>query len=109
MMPRGPMPAVAKAFETISTAQVSKSAALAKEMMFLKASDGITMNRDRLLADAKAKALSLVDGYKAPEKPTFRLPAKAAAPASPASSRASARRAWRPNMTRSSRAGSRRC
>lgn len=74
MMPRGPMPAVAKAFETISTAQVSKSAALAKEMMFLKASDGITMNRDRLLADAKAKALSLVDGYKVPEKPTFRLP-----------------------------------
>jgi 3-hydroxyacyl-CoA dehydrogenase len=74
MMPRGPMPAVAKAFETISTAQVSKSAALAKEMMFLKASDGITMNRDRLLADAKAKALSLVDGYNAPEKPTFRLP-----------------------------------
>ena len=74
MMPRGPMPAVAKAFETISTAQVSKSAALAKEMMFLKASDGITMNRDRLLADAKATALSLVVGYKAPEKPTFRLP-----------------------------------
>lgn len=74
MMPRGPMPAVAKAFETISTAQVSKSAALAKEMMFLKSGDGITMNRDRLLADAKAKALSLVDGYKAPEKPTFRLP-----------------------------------
>ena len=31
------------------------------------------MNRDRLLADAKAKALSLVDGYVAPEKPTFRL------------------------------------
>ncbi len=74
MMPRGPMPAVAKAFETISTAQVSKSAALAKEMMFLRPSDGITMNRDRLLAEAKAKALSLVDGYKPPEKPTFRLP-----------------------------------
>ncbi|NIJ29013.1 3-hydroxyacyl-CoA dehydrogenase [Sphingomonas insulae] len=74
MMPRGPMPAVAKAFETISTAQVSKSAALAKEMMFLRPADGITMNRDRLLADAKAKALSLVDGYVVPEKPTFRLP-----------------------------------
>jgi 3-hydroxyacyl-CoA dehydrogenase len=74
MMPRGPMPAVAKAFETISTAQVSKSAALAKEMMFLRPADGITMNRDRLLADAKAKALSLVDGYVAPERPTFRLP-----------------------------------
>ncbi|MGU3314319.1 3-hydroxyacyl-CoA dehydrogenase NAD-binding domain-containing protein [Sphingomonas sp. M6A6_1c] len=74
MMPRGPMPAVAKAFETISTAQVSKSAALAKEMMFLRPDDGITMNRDRLLADAKAKALSLVESYAAPEKPTFRLP-----------------------------------
>jgi hypothetical protein len=32
------------------------------------------MNRDRLLADAKAKALSLVEGYQAPEPPTFRLP-----------------------------------
>lgn len=74
MMPRGPMPAVAKAFETISTAQVSKSAALAKEMMFLRAGDGITMNRDRLLADAKAKALSLVEGYAPPDEPTFRLP-----------------------------------
>lgn len=74
MMPRGPMPAVAKAFETISTAQVSKSAALAKEMMFLRPTDGITMNRDRLLADAKARALAMVDGYAAPEKPTFRLP-----------------------------------
>jgi 3-hydroxyacyl-CoA dehydrogenase len=73
-MPKGPMPAVAKAFETISTAQVSKSAAEAKEMMFLRPSDGITMNRDRLLADAKARALSLVDGYAPPEKPVFRLP-----------------------------------
>lgn len=74
MMPRGPMPAVVKAFETISTASVSKSAAEAREMMFLRPSDGITMNRDRLLADAKAKALALVEGYAPPEKPTFRLP-----------------------------------
>jgi 3-hydroxyacyl-CoA dehydrogenase len=74
LMPKGPMPPVAKAFELISTAQVSKSAAEAKEMGFLRPADGITMNRDRLLADAKAKALSLVDGYAAPEKPTFRLP-----------------------------------
>jgi 3-hydroxyacyl-CoA dehydrogenase len=73
MMPRGPMPSLSKAFETISTAQVSKSAAQAKEMFFLRPSDGITMNRDRLLADAKAKALALVDGYQAPEKPVFRL------------------------------------
>jgi len=68
------MPAVAKAFETISTATVAKSAAEAKELLFLRKDDGITMNRDRLLADAKAKALALVDGYAPPEPPVFRLP-----------------------------------
>ncbi|MGJ0238386.1 3-hydroxyacyl-CoA dehydrogenase/enoyl-CoA hydratase family protein [Novosphingobium fluoreni] len=73
-MPKGPMPAVAKVFETISTATVSKSAQQAKELMFLRPEDGITMNRDRLLHDAKRKALSLVEGYKPPEPPTFRLP-----------------------------------
>jgi 3-hydroxyacyl-CoA dehydrogenase len=73
-MPKGPMPAVAKAFELISTARVSKSAADAREMMILRPSDGISMNRDRLLADAKAKALELVPGYQPPEPPTFRLP-----------------------------------
>ncbi|MDB5737344.1 MAG: 3-hydroxyacyl-CoA dehydrogenase/enoyl-CoA hydratase family protein, partial [Sphingomonas bacterium] len=72
-LPKGPMPVLAKVFETISTATVSKSAAQAKEIGYLRADDGITMNRDRLLADAKQKALSLVDGYQAPEKPTFRL------------------------------------
>ncbi|SEN40083.1 3-hydroxyacyl-CoA dehydrogenase [Sphingomonas gellani] len=77
-MPKGPMPAVAKAFELISTAQVSKSAAQAKEMSFLRPADGITMNRDRLLADAKQKALAMVDGYTAPEKPVFRLPGESA-------------------------------
>jgi 3-hydroxyacyl-CoA dehydrogenase len=73
-MPKGPMPAVAKVFETVSTATVSKSAAHAKELMFLRPEDGITMNRDRLLHDAKQKALSLLEGYKPPEPPTFKLP-----------------------------------
>lgn len=73
-LPKGPMPAVAKVFETVSTATVSKSAAEAKDYGFLRPTDGITMNRDRLLADAKAKALSLVDGYAPPEPPVFRLP-----------------------------------
>ena len=72
-LPRGPMPALTKVFQAVSTAQVAKSAAEAKEMMILRKDDGITMNRDRLLADAKAKALSLVEGYVAPEAPTFRL------------------------------------
>ncbi|EZP84303.1 3-hydroxyacyl-CoA dehydrogenase [Novosphingobium resinovorum] len=74
MMPKGPMPAVAKVFETVSTASVSKSAVQAKEMLFLRADDAITMNRDRLLYDAKQKALSLVEGYKPREAPHFRLP-----------------------------------
>jgi 3-hydroxyacyl-CoA dehydrogenase len=72
--PRGPMPAVAKAFEIISTATVAKSAAEAKELLYFRATDGITMNRDRLLADAKAKALELAANYTPPEKDSFTLP-----------------------------------
>jgi 3-hydroxyacyl-CoA dehydrogenase len=64
--PRGPMPAVAKVFEIVSTAKVSKSAAEARDMGILRGTDGITMNRNRLLADAKARALELVADYKAP-------------------------------------------
>ncbi|WDF73181.1 3-hydroxyacyl-CoA dehydrogenase/enoyl-CoA hydratase family protein [Novosphingobium sp. KACC 22771] len=72
--PKGPMPPVGKAFETISTATVAKSAANAKEIGYLRPGDGITMNRDRLLADAKARALSMVEGYAPPAPPVFRLP-----------------------------------
>lgn len=61
-----PMGAVRKAFETIALAKVAKSAQEAKEFKYLKGSDGITMNRDRLLFDAKQKALELVKGYTAP-------------------------------------------
>jgi 3-hydroxyacyl-CoA dehydrogenase len=44
-------------------------------MKFLRKSDGITMNRDRLLADAKTLALKLVaGGYKPPEPVQFHLP-----------------------------------
>ena len=67
--PGGPMPGVVKVFETISMAQVATSAEEAKEALFLRPTDGITMNRDRLLADAKAKALAMVAaGYKPPEE-----------------------------------------
>lgn len=61
-----PMGAVRKAFETIALAKVAKSAQEAKECLYLKDTDGITMNRDRLLFDAKKKALELVEGYEAP-------------------------------------------
>jgi 3-hydroxyacyl-CoA dehydrogenase len=66
--------AVATAFQTISTAQVSKSAAQAKDLLYLRETDGITMNRDRLLADAKARALSMVEGYTPPKPHEYRLP-----------------------------------
>jgi 3-hydroxyacyl-CoA dehydrogenase len=71
--PQGPIPAMAKVFETVSTAAVSKSAAQAKEMGFLRPTDGVTMNRDRLLADAKARALAMAEGYEAPKPPEFTL------------------------------------
>ena len=76
--PGGPMPAIGKAFEQISTAQVSRSANLARDMMILRPGDGITMNRERLLADAKKKALSLVKGYAPPEPAEFNLPGASA-------------------------------
>ena len=73
-LPRGPMPAAAKVFEGISTADVSKSAHQAMEKKFLRPTDGISMNRDRLLADAKRRALSLVEGYTPPKPPEYVLP-----------------------------------
>jgi 3-hydroxyacyl-CoA dehydrogenase len=73
--PKGPMPPVAQAFETISLAKVAKSAAEAKHLRFLRKDDAITMNRDRLLADAKAKALALLAaGYQPPKPAELRLP-----------------------------------
>ncbi len=71
---KGPMPAVMGAFEQISLAKVSKSAADAKDIGYLRKSDGITMNRDRLLADAKALALKLAEDYKPPQPVELRLP-----------------------------------
>ncbi|MBV8401212.1 MAG: 3-hydroxyacyl-CoA dehydrogenase [Acetobacteraceae bacterium] len=73
-LPKGPMPAPAKVFEMISTATVSKSAADAKELLLLRRDDGITMNRDRLLADAKARALAMAKDYQPPEPIKLTLP-----------------------------------
>jgi len=76
--PGGPIPPVVKAFQTISMATVSKSAADAKELLFLSRNDGITMNKDRLLFDAKARAVSLAENYTPPSPPVFPLPGKTA-------------------------------
>lgn len=71
---KGPMPAIAGVFEILAMARVSKSAAEAKELHFLRPGDGITMNRDRLLADAKAKAQAMSAGHRPLERPQFTLP-----------------------------------
>jgi 3-hydroxyacyl-CoA dehydrogenase len=72
--PGGLLPPVIKVFETVSTATVSKSAQEAQDYLFLRPTDAITMNRDRLLADAKARALAMVEGYQAPEPIEINLP-----------------------------------
>ncbi len=63
-----PVGAVRKAFETIGMATVAKSAHEAIDIGYFRGTDGVTMNRDRLLYDAKQKALAMVDGYTPPEK-----------------------------------------
>jgi 3-hydroxyacyl-CoA dehydrogenase len=61
------MEAMKKAFETIAMAKVSTSAVEAIKLGYMRDSDGITMNRERVLTDAKERALELVKlGYKAP-------------------------------------------
>ncbi len=72
--PGGPIPPVVKAFQTIGLASVSKSAVDAKGLLYLSANDGITMNKYRLLADAKAKALALTKDYMPPQPYNYQLP-----------------------------------
>jgi len=61
------MEAIKKAFETIAMAKVATSAHEARGLGFLSHSDNITMNRERVLSDAKARALELLHaGYEPP-------------------------------------------
>ena len=76
-LPRGPMPHVTAAFETIGLAKASKSAFDARELGFLRLTDGITFNRDRLLSEAKAKSLELAESYRPPEPVELTLPGRA--------------------------------
>ena len=77
-IPNGPMPAIMKAFQTIGLAKTSTSAPEAREIGFLRSEDGITMNKDRLLHDAKLVAINLIETYVKPEKLTYRLPGRTA-------------------------------
>lgn len=61
-----------KVFESIAMAKVSTSADEARENNILDFADGISVNADHLLYDAKQAALSLYDnGYQAPKREKF--------------------------------------
>jgi 3-hydroxyacyl-CoA dehydrogenase len=49
-------------FETIAMAKVGTSAEECRELGFLRREDGVSMNRDRVVGDAKEAALALVRG-----------------------------------------------
>ncbi len=67
--------AMKRAFETIATAKVATSAHEARALEFLNDSDRITMNRERVLSDAKARALELVRSGYEPPVPRTDIPA----------------------------------
>ena len=69
------MEAMKQAFETVAMAKVSTSAMEARNLGFLSTGDNITMNRERVLSDAKERALELVhEGYR-PLSPRSDIPA----------------------------------
>lgn len=66
-----PFPFVKRAFETIALAKVATSAEEGRSLGFLSGDDTISMNPDRLIADAKKEVLSLAaSGYVAPQQRT---------------------------------------
>jgi 3-hydroxyacyl-CoA dehydrogenase len=73
-IPSGPvdlLPYVQPVFETIGFGKVSTSAEHARKLGLLTDADGVTMNRERQMADAKRLALERVaEGYRPPPRPT---------------------------------------
>jgi 3-hydroxyacyl-CoA dehydrogenase len=74
----GGAPRVREVFENIGLAKVSTSAEHARRLYYLRPEDGITMNSDRLIHDAKAVLLELAaTGHRPPapmELPVFGEP-----------------------------------
>jgi len=75
----GPFAPSRHVFEFVAVATVATSAEDARQYGFLKKSDSVTLDRARLLADAKADALRLADAkdrgeWKPPTPATYRLP-----------------------------------
>jgi 3-hydroxyacyl-CoA dehydrogenase len=68
------LPAIQRAFETIAFARVATSAVDAQRLGYLRSIDGITMNSERLLSDAKARALQRVEEGYHPPAPRTAIP-----------------------------------
>src|SRR5688500_12769662 len=65
------LPPIQSAFETIAFAKVSSSGPDAERLGYLRPVDAVTMNNERLLDDAKARALQRVqEGYHPPQPRT---------------------------------------
>lgn len=60
---KGAVEGAVAAFKAIVSARTSKSSEDAKQMLILNDKSGVSMNRLRLLADAKARVLKLANGY----------------------------------------------
>ncbi len=69
------MEAMKKVFETVATAKVATSAHEARSLGFLSDSDRVTMNRDRVLSEAKVRALELTRAGYEPPAPRSDIPA----------------------------------
>jgi 3-hydroxyacyl-CoA dehydrogenase len=66
-----PFPFVKRAFETIALAKVATSAEEARDFGFMREEDSVSMNSDRLIADAKKQVLALAaSGYVQPQQRT---------------------------------------
>lgn len=61
-------PFVAQAFEKIAMAKVSTSAAEARKLGYIRDHDGVSINQDHLLYDAKQTVLALAANYR-PQQP----------------------------------------
>lgn len=69
-----PFPLVEQVFRLLVPPRNSSSAAEAQKMGFLRASDGLSRNADRLLYEAKQRALALANaGYRPPVQQNIRV------------------------------------
>ena len=87
-----PLPFVQRVFETIGFGKVATSAPDAARIGYLRDVDAITMNRDRLLQDAKTRALARVADY---VKPQPRTPIRVGGPGLLATLKLGVHLAWR--------------